>query len=129
MIRPTQRFIFRNTLLVVRDAQTFHNRKMSSDNEQKPENNGENIEGVEGSLTTTESELDEVQEPVQEPEIKVKTVERVEAALHNGTNNESEVQKVSENQEEEAKLAFHRHLSGHTQTSPIVGGIPMVWDL
>ena len=98
---------------------------MSSDNEQKPENNGENVEGVEGSLTTTESELDEV----QEPEIKVKTVERVEAALHNGTNNESEVQKVSENQEEEAKLAFHRHLSGHTQTSPIVGGIPMVWDL
>ena len=100
---------------------------MSSDNEQKPENNGEN---------TTESELDEVQEPVQEPEIKVKTVERVEAALHNGTNNESEVQKVSENQEEEAKLAFHRHLSGHTQTVgngqcvenvENVGGIPMRW--
>merc|ERR1712049_17385 len=109
----------RNTLLVVRDAQTFHNRKMSSDNEQKPENNGENDEGVEGSLTTTESELDEV----QEPEIKVKTVERGEAALHNGTNNESEVQKVSENQEEGAKLAFHRHLSGHTQNPQIVGNV------
>ena len=98
---------------------------MSSDNEQKPENNGEN---------TTESELDEVQEPVQEPEIKVKTVERVEAALHNGTNNESEVQKVSENQEEGAKLAFHRHLSGNTQTPQIVGnesgvGAPiMIWQ-
>ena len=95
---------------------------MSSDNEQKPENNGESIEGVEGSLTTTESELDEVQEPVQEPEIKVKTVERVEAALHNGTNNESEVQKVSGNQEEEGKLALRQLFTGDTQTSPIVGG-------
>ena len=66
-------------MLAVTDAHLFQNRKMSSVNKQETENNEENeknVEGIDGPLNATESEVNEV---VEEPEIKIRCVKLVEA--------------------------------------------------
>ena len=59
---------------------------MSSINKKETENNEKNVEGIDGQLSTTENEVDEV----QEPEIKIKNVARVEVSV---VNDESIVKK------------------------------------